>query len=52
MALALEETRELKQEYGPSALFAQVGDILIVHLDQPGSSAIRARITEVQKAES
>lgn len=49
MALTPEETRELKREYGPSALFTQVGDILIVHLDQPGSSAIRARIAEVQR---
>ncbi len=49
MALTPEETQELKQEYGPNALFTQVGDTLIVHLDQPGSSMIRARIAEVQR---
>lgn len=40
---------ELREEYGPDAVFTRVGDILIVHQDKPTESMIRQRIAEVQR---
>lgn len=47
--MAHPSEEELREEYGPEAVFTRLGDLLIVHLDKPTESMIRDRIAEVQR---